>query len=67
MLVFHKPLCQMVSFDLLSDALVLLIDNENIVDTLAFNYSKNRYESSLVVQQGIKFLICAFHIQCIIH
>ena len=42
-------------FDFLSDALVLLIDNENIIDTLIYNNSKNRYESSLVVQQGTNF------------
>ncbi len=43
------------SFDFLSDALVLLIYNENIVDTLAFNDSKNRYESNLIVQQESNF------------
>ena len=42
-------------FDFLSDAIVLLIDNENIIDTLTYNNSKNRYESSLVVQQGTNF------------
>ena len=49
------------SFDFLSDALVLLIYNENIVDTLVFNDSKNRYESNLIVQQESNFDIRISH------
>jgi len=39
-------------FVFLSDAKVLLMDNQNVVDTLNYNASKNRYESDLIVQQG---------------
>tara|TARA_B100000963_G_scaffold60279_1_gene48212 strand:+ start:4507 stop:5412 length:906 start_codon:yes stop_codon:yes gene_type:complete len=48
-------------FIFLSDALVLLIDNETILDTLSYNASKNRYESSLMVQHGANYEIRVFH------
>lgn len=48
-------------FVFLSDAKVLLMDNQNVVDTLNYNASKNRYESDLIVQQGTNLNIRVSH------
>lgn len=48
-------------FVFLSDAKVLLMDNQNVVDTLNYNASKNRYESDLIVQQGTNLDIRVSH------
>jgi len=48
-------------FVFLSDATVLLLEGENIVDTLVYNASKSRYESDLIVQQGTNFEIRVSH------
>ena len=48
-------------FVFLNDALVILIDGETILDTLTYNASKNRYESSLIVQEGTNFEIRVSH------
>ena len=48
-------------FGFLSDAKVLLMDNQNVVDTLNYNASKNRYESDLIVQQGTNLDIRVSH------
>ena len=48
-------------FVFLSDALVILIDGEIALDTLTYNASKNRYESSLTVQEGTNFEIRVSH------
>ncbi len=49
------------NFVFLSDALVLLIDGETTIDTLTYNAAKNRYESSLIVQEGTNFEIQVSH------
>ena len=48
-------------FVFLNDALVILIDGETILDTLTYNDPKNRYESSLIVQEGTNFEIQVSH------
>tara|TARA_B100000513_G_C11883672_1_gene180101 strand:- start:126 stop:1031 length:906 start_codon:yes stop_codon:yes gene_type:complete len=48
-------------FVFLSDALVILIDGEIALDTLTYNAPKNRYESSLTVQEGTNFEIRVSH------
>ena len=48
-------------FVFLNDALVLLIDGETTLDTLTFNITKNRYESSLIVNEGTNFEIRVSH------
>lgn len=48
-------------FVFLNDALVILIDGETILDTLTYNAPKNRYESSLIVQEGTNFEIQVSH------
>ena len=48
-------------FVFLNDALVLLIDGETTLDTLTFNTPKNRYESSLIVNEGTNFEIRVSH------
>ena len=48
-------------FVFLNDALVILIDGDITLDTLTYNASKNRYESSLIVQQGTNFEIQVSH------
>ena len=48
-------------FVFLNDALVILIDGETILDTLTYNVPKNRYESSLIVQEGTNFEIRVSH------
>ena len=48
-------------FVFLNDALVILIDGETILDTLTYNAPKNRYESSLIVQEGTNFEIRVSH------
>ena len=48
-------------FIFLNDALVILIDGETTIDTLTYNDSKNRYESSLIVQEGTDFEIRVSH------
>lgn len=48
-------------FVFLSDATILLLDNENVVDSLTYDASKNRYESSLIVQEGANFDIRVSH------
>ena len=48
-------------FVFLNDALVILIDGETILDTLTYNGPKNRYESSLIVQEGTNFEIQVSH------
>ena len=48
-------------FVFLNDALVILIDGEIALDTLTYNSSKNRYESSLTVQEGTNFEIRVSH------
>ena len=48
-------------FVFLSDALVILIDGETDLDTLTYNAAKNRYESSLIVQEGTNFEIRVSH------
>ena len=45
----------------MNDALVILIDGEIALDTLTYNSSKNRYESSLTVQEGTNFEIRVSH------
>ena len=40
---------------------MILIDGETILDTLTFNAPKNRYESSLIVQEGTNFEIRVSH------
>lgn len=49
------------NFVFLSDATVLLLDGDNIMDTLAYNSTKHRYESDLIVQQGTDFEIRVSH------
>ena len=48
-------------FVFLNDALVILIDGETALDTLTYNATKNRYESSLIVQEGTNFEIRVSH------
>lgn len=48
-------------FVFLNDALVILIDGETNLDTLTYNAPKNRYESSLIVQEGTNFEIRVSH------
>ena len=50
-------------FVFLNDALVILIDGETILDTLTYNAPKNRYESSLIVQEGTNFEIRVSHLK----
>ena len=49
------------NFVFLSNATVLLMEGENVIDTLAYNASKHRYESDLIVQQGANFDIRVSH------
>lgn len=48
-------------FVFLNDALVILTEGDINLDTLTFNISKNRYESSLIVQEGTNFGIRVSH------
>tara|TARA_B100000886_G_scaffold340097_1_gene307896 strand:+ start:3065 stop:3970 length:906 start_codon:yes stop_codon:yes gene_type:complete len=48
-------------FVFLNDALVILIDGDTSLDTLTYNALKNRYESSLIVQEGTNFEIRVSH------
>ena len=48
-------------FVFLNDALVILIDGDITLDTLTYNAPKNRYESSLIVQEGTNFEIRVSH------
>jgi len=48
-------------FVFLNDALVILIDGETALDTLTYNATKNKYESSLIVQEGTNFEIRVSH------
>lgn len=48
-------------FVFLNDALVILFDGETTLDTLTYNTPKNRYESSLIVNEGTNFEIRVSH------
>ena len=48
-------------FVFLNDALVILIEGETTLDTLTYNAPKDRYESSLIVQEGTNFEIRVSH------
>ncbi len=48
-------------FVFLNDALVILTEGGVNLDTLNYNNSKNRYESSLIVQEGTNFEIQVSH------
>lgn len=48
-------------FVFLNDALVILIDASTTLDTLSYNAPKNKYESSLIVEEGTNFEIRVSH------